>query len=133
MSCSFNGRLVPVLLVLASMLLTSCRARSGAADDSGDPAAQAAPEPTQAAGGQAVKIDNFTFDPPTLTVAVGTKVTWTNRDDVPHTVTSTRKPRLLDSPTLDTDDSFTHVFTAPGTYEYYCTVHPKMTGKIIVK
>jgi plastocyanin len=80
-----------------------------------------------------VTIDNFTFDPPTLTIAVGTKVTWVNRDDVPHTATSTAKPRSFDSGTLDTDQQFSHVFTTPGTYDYFCAVHPKMTGQIIVK
>jgi amicyanin len=68
-----------------------------------------------------------------LTVAVGTRVTWTNRDDVPHTVTSSSKPRALDSPTLDTDQTFSHIFSTPGTFEYYCAVHPKMTGKVVVK
>jgi amicyanin len=80
-----------------------------------------------------VTIDNFSFNPPVLTVAVGTKVTWLNRDDVPHTVTSTTKPRIIDSPTLDSDQSFSHIFTRPGTYDYFCAVHPKMTGKIVVK
>jgi plastocyanin len=80
-----------------------------------------------------VVIDNFTFNPRTLTVAAGTKVTWVNHDDVPHTATSTRKPRLIDSGTLDTDDKFEHVFKTPGTYEYFCAVHPHMTGRIIVK
>src|SRR5262249_29572686 len=80
-----------------------------------------------------IVIDNFTFDPPMLTVPVGTKVTWVNHDDVPHTATSTAKPKRFDSKTLDTDDKFSHVFTAPGTYDYFCAVHPKMTGRIIVK
>jgi plastocyanin len=80
-----------------------------------------------------VVIDNFTFGPPTLTVPVGTKVTWVNRDDVPHTATSTAKPKRFDSGTLDTDGQFAQVFTAPGTYDYFCAVHPKMTGRIIVK
>jgi plastocyanin len=80
-----------------------------------------------------IKIDNFTYDPPTVTVKVGTKVTWTNGDDVPHTVTSTTKPRLLESRTLDTNDTFGHVFKEPGTYKYFCAVHPKMTGTVIVK
>jgi plastocyanin len=87
--------------------------------------------PSEAA--QQIKIDNFTFDPPTLTIAVGTKVTWVNRDDVPHTATSTAKPKSFDSGTLDTDQQFSHVFTKPGTYDYFCAVHPKMTGRIIVK
>jgi plastocyanin len=80
-----------------------------------------------------VVIDNFTYRPAAVTVAAGTKVTWVNHDDVPHTVTSPSKPRALDSGTLDTDQSFSHVFTKQGTYEYFCAVHPKMTGKIIVK
>ena len=60
-------------------------------------------------------------------------MTWVNRDDVPHTATSTNKPREIDSHTLDTDDRFTHIFKAPGVYEYFCAVHPHMTGQIIVK
>jgi plastocyanin len=86
-----------------------------------------------AAAANQVVIDNFTFDPPTLTVPAGTTVTWVNHDDVPHTATSTAKPKSFASGTLDTDNKFSHVFTAPGTYEYFCAVHPKMTGKIIVK
>ena len=82
---------------------------------------------------QQIKIDNFTFDPSTLTITAGTKVTWVNRDDVPHTATSTAKPKSFDSGTLDTDQQFSHVFTKPGTYGYFCAVHPKMTGRIIVK
>jgi plastocyanin len=80
-----------------------------------------------------VTIDNFAFNPKTLTVSVGTEVTWINRDDVPHTATSAVKPRAFDSKTLDTDDKFSHVFTAPGTYPYFCAVHPHMTGEIVVK
>ena len=80
-----------------------------------------------------VRIDNFTFDPPELTISAGTKVTWINRDDVPHTATSTAKPKIFDSGTLDTDEKFSFVFATPGTYKYYCAVHPRMTAQIIVK
>jgi plastocyanin len=80
-----------------------------------------------------IVIDNFTFDPPQLTINTGTKVTWVNHDDVPHTATSTVKPRVFDSGTLDTDQKFSFVFTAPGTYDYFCAVHPKMTAQVIVK
>jgi plastocyanin len=80
-----------------------------------------------------VTIDNFAFNPKTLTVSVGTEVTWINRDDVPHTATSVVKPRVFDSKTLDTDDKFSYVFTTPGTYKYFCAVHPHMTGEIVVK
>jgi plastocyanin len=80
-----------------------------------------------------VHIDNFTFNPPQLTVKAGTRVTWINQDDVPHTATSSAKPRLFNSGTLDTDAKFSHVFKTPGTYDYFCAVHPHMTGRIIVK
>ena len=78
-----------------------------------------------------VKIDNFSFTPTTLTVAPGTTVTWTNSDDVPHTVVSDDK--IFKSKVLDTDEKFSYTFTKPGTYPYFCSVHPKMTGKIVVQ
>ena len=79
----------------------------------------------------AIKIDNFSFGPATLTIPVGTTVTWTNDDDVPHTVVSVDK--LFKGPALDTDEKFSYTFTKPGTYEYFCSVHPKMTAKIVVQ
>ncbi len=78
-----------------------------------------------------VKIDNFSFGPTTLTVAVGTTVTWTNRDDIPHTVVSDDK--VFKSKVLDTDEKFSFMFTKPGTYSYFCSIHPKMTGKVVVQ
>jgi len=80
-----------------------------------------------------VVIDNFAFSPREITVAPGTRVAWVNRDDVPHTATSSVKPRAFDSKALDTEDTFSFVFQAPGTYDYFCAVHPHMTGKVIVK
>jgi plastocyanin len=77
-----------------------------------------------------VKIDNFSFTPQTLTIAVGTTVTWTNRDDIPHTVVST--DGVFKSKVRDTDEKFSYTFTKAGTYPYFCSVHPKMTGKIVV-
>jgi len=77
-----------------------------------------------------VSIDNFTFAPAELTVKVGTTVTWTNHDDIPHTVVSAGKFR---SKTLDTDDSFSFTFTAAGEYKYFCSLHPHMTGMIKVE
>jgi plastocyanin len=77
-----------------------------------------------------VSIDNFTFAPAQLTVKVGTTVTWTNHDDIPHTVVSAGKFR---SKTLDTDDSFSFTFTATGDYKYFCSLHPHMTGMIKVE
>ena len=78
-----------------------------------------------------VVIENFSFVPATLTIKAGTKVTWINRDDVPHTATDTDK--RFNSKTLDTDDQFYFTFSEAGTYSYYCALHPKMTGQIIVK
>src|SRR5580658_8447517 len=79
----------------------------------------------------AVKIDNFTFGPQTLTVPVGATVTWTNSDDIPHTSVSTEG--AFKSKVLDTDEKFSYTFTKAGTYPYYCTIHPKMTGKVVVQ
>ena len=79
----------------------------------------------------AVAIDNFSFTPKEITIAKGTVVTWTNHDDVPHTVVSTEQK--FRSKALDTDDQFSFTFAEPGTYVYFCSVHPVMMGKIIVK
>jgi amicyanin len=78
-----------------------------------------------------VMIDNFTFNPPRLTVKAGTTVTWTNGDDIPHTVASSAK--AFKSKVLDTEDRFSFTFTTPGSYEYFCSLHPHMTGTIVVE
>jgi plastocyanin len=80
-----------------------------------------------------VKIDNFSFGPITLTVPVGATVTWTNRDDIPHTVVSADDPKAFKSKVLDTDEKFSFTFSKVGTYPYFCSIHPKMTGKVIVQ
>jgi len=80
----------------------------------------------------AVGIDNFTFNPATLTVKAGAKVTWTNRDDIPHGIASANNA-FARSQALDTDDSYTFTFTTPGTYQYFCYIHPHMTGSIVVE
>lgn len=78
-----------------------------------------------------VKIDNFSFAPAELKVPIGTTVTWTNRDDIPHTVVSTDK--VFKSKVLDSDEKYSFTFGSPGTYAYFCSIHPKMTGKVIVQ
>jgi Icc protein len=80
--------------------------------------------------GQEVLIENFSFTPATASVAVGTTITWTNRDDIPHTVVGTEQQ--FKSRVLDTGDRFTHRFEAPGKYGYFCSIHPRMTGRIVV-
>jgi len=83
------------------------------------------------AANAAVNIDNFVFGPQTITVPVGATVTWTNKDDIPHTSVSTEG--VFKSKVLDTDEKFSYTFTKAGTYPYYCTIHPKMTGKVVVQ
>ena len=78
-----------------------------------------------------VQIDQFSFAPQRITVKAGTTVTWINDDDIPHTVASSSK--LLKSKTLDTKDKFSFTFTTPGAYEYFCSIHPHMTGAIVVE
>lgn len=79
-----------------------------------------------------VSIDNFNFSPSVITIAPGTTVRWTNRDDIPHTVVSDDKTTFK-SAVMDTDEQFAFTFTKPGTYSYFCSIHPKMTGKVVVQ
>jgi amicyanin len=86
--------------------------------------------PVRAADATAVKIGNFTFGPQEMKVKAGTTVTWTNEDDMPHTVVS---PNNFRSKVLDTQGAYSFTFTTPGTYKYFCSLHPHMTGTIIVE
>jgi plastocyanin len=141
---SFCSLRTPAAILLAAVLLGACGPTSAAAPAAGTVAqasaattpstaraaqlATAAPAPT---GGPQVAIGNFTFTPKTLTVAVGTTVTWVNHDDIPHTVTA--QDHSFTSAGLDTDDSFSHQFSVAGTYAYYCTIHSTMTATILVR
>lgn len=92
--------------------------------------------PTRANGEAAasaveVQVDNFTFGPATLTVPVNSVVTWVNKDDLPHVIAS--NDGLFKSKALDTDDKYSYAFTKAGTYPYFCSIHPKMVGKIVVQ
>ena len=108
-----------ILCVAASMLLAL--------------AALSAAQKSVAAGPPTVevKIDNFSFTPATVTVKAGTQITWTNGDDIPHTVVSDNQS--FKSKVLDTDEKFTFTASKPGTYSYFCSIHPKMTGKLVVE
>ena len=90
------------------------------------PAHAAAP-----AAAATVKIGNFNFGPKAIDVPVGATVTWVNEDDIPHTVAASDKS--FRSKVMDTDDRFSMTFAKPGTYEYFCSIHPHMTGKVVVK
>jgi len=108
-----------VMPVLIAMLLLFAGSSSVKAND----------QPS--AANVVVKIDNFVFGPQAITVPVGTTVTWTNSDDIPHTAVST--DGVFKSKVMDTDEKFSYTFTKAGTYSYYCSVHPKMTGQVVVK
>jgi 3',5'-cyclic-AMP phosphodiesterase len=84
----------------------------------------------QTASAHEVLLDNFSFAPAVASVPVGTTITWTNRDDVPHNVVSTEQ--IFKSPVLDTDEQFAHRFDTAGTYQYFCSIHPRMTGRVVV-
>ena len=132
-------------LYIAGVLLILAGAISGMAWLARPPAAtavsvEAAPatEPSTAPASQPenqpnVLISDFAFVPRELSVAVGTTVTWVNRDDVPHTATSSSGPTAFDSRALDTDDRFSFTFATPGMYTYYCKAHPHMVGTVVVK
>ncbi len=94
-------------------------------------ALRSSPATGQSAPATEIKVDNFTFSPETLAVPANSTVTWTNKDDVPHVIAST--DGLFRSKGLDTDDHYSFKFTKPGTYNYFCAMHPKMTGKIVVQ
>ena len=87
--------------------------------------------PGMAGADVTAKIDNFTFAPETLTVKAGTTVTWINQDDIPHTVVASN--HSFKSKALDTDDKFTFTFTTPGSYEYFCSLHPHMKAIVTVE
>lgn len=86
-----------------------------------------------AAAPDSITVANFAFSPTPLTVARGTKVTWTNTDDEPHTVVSADGGKTFKSAALDTDDKFSFTFNKPGNYKYFCSIHSYMSGTIIVK
>ena len=112
----FSGLVVALPLTLAAVLiLHPTRAKS---DD------------THASPAE-VRVDNFSFGPDTLTVHANSTVTWVNKDDVPHVIAS--NDGLFKSKALDTDDKYSYTFSKAGTYSYYCSIHPKMVGKVVVQ
>ncbi len=118
-------RSVSVAVLIAAGILIGGARRAGSSDLAA--AAQQKPEAAE------VKIDNFSFGPAALTVSAGTTVTWTNHDDIPHTVVSSDDPKAFKSKVLDSDEKFSFKFEKAGTYPYFCSIHPKMTGKVIVQ
>ena len=128
-----------LLAVIVAGFLTGAGGMALAHDMAGMPGAASIPDVAQpveqlaAAEPNTVVINNFSFGPQTLTVAAGTTVTWINQDEEPHTVVNSGNPRLFKSTALDTDDKFTFTFDKPGTYTYFCSIHPHMTGTVVVQ
>lgn len=108
------------LFVTATLLLAACAAHGASPVTSAQPA-----------NGYQVAITMFKFQPTKLEIPVGATVTWTNHDEEPHVITSAGN-QFKSSPALDTDDHYSAVFTKPGTYAYYCSIHPQMTATIVV-
>ena len=116
---NISGALIGTFLLGAAVAaVVSISLRAGRA-------ATAGPAPAN------IQIDNFTFAPQRLIVRAGTTVIWRNRDDIPHAIASST--RLFKSKALDTDDTYAFTLTAAGTYEYFCSLHPQMTGAIVVE
>jgi len=129
-----------LLLICCVSLLAACSGQAQTAASLPTPTAVAVVQPTatvgaqqQAAGSTEVAIANFTFQPADLTLPVGATVMWVNHDDVPHTATSTDSVKAFSSQALDTDERFSYTFTRAGTYSYFCSLHPQMTARIVVK
>ena len=117
----FASLAMPVMIAVLLLFAGSPSVTASSSNNNDQPSAATA----------AVKIDNFVFGPQTITIPAGTTVTWTNSDDIPHTVVSTEG--VFKSKVVDTDEKFSYTFTKAGTYPYYCSVHPKMTGKVVVQ
>jgi plastocyanin len=79
-----------------------------------------------------IAINEYMYAPATLNISAGTKVTWVNHDEVPHTIVDSGPDKVFHSAALDTDETYSYTFTKPGTYHYFCTLHPKMVGTIVV-
>jgi len=118
---TFIRRNKKAILLISLVLLNFCVAAWGDDAASGAGAAK-----------NKIEIKDFMFNPPTITVKSGQKITWINRDEEPHTIVSVGK-KFQKSSALDTDQEFSITAGAPGTYEYFCSVHPKMTGTIVVE
>ena len=115
----------PLLMLAVLAVGVAASAGAGLRTTTGDSA-------PVAAASHSVQMVNFAFAPQVLTVTSGDSVTWTNQDEAPHTVTTTSGPRSISSPMLSKGQSFTYTFVTPGTYSYYCTVHPDMRAEVVV-
>jgi plastocyanin len=128
---SFRWTALTLFVTLTVITVRGASASSSSKPASSSGSVQAVSTGAPASAATEVKIDNFVFNPAIVTVKVGTQVTWTNKDDIPHTVDST--DGKFKSNALDTEDKFQFSFNTPGEYQFFCRLHPKMTGKIVVQ
>jgi plastocyanin len=130
-----NKHISVVFLIVFTAFAMEHSAANAASYSTQPRAAEASTPATQPTTQAAVTvtIENFAFIPKEVDITAGTTVTWQNADDVPHTATSKGDVQIFDSGPLDTDDKFSFTFNQPGTYAYYCKVHPHMTGVVVVK
>ena len=126
---NFSGNALALIAIVSLITLGIVSESSASSPAGGSDAVQTVS--TGMPGASEVKIDNFVFNPAIVTVKAGTQVTWINKDDIPHTVDST--DGKFKSNALDTEDKFQFSFNTPGEYPFFCRMHPKMTGKIIVQ
>jgi|SRR5271157_1142989 len=136
---SFLSLVFVVIVLLLAVLLAGCTAQQSTAPATTAPAltVQQTTAPSGQPGSISVVIQNFAFSPQTVTVPKGTTVTWTNQDGVNHTVVNAKTDTSADSTLFKSDplatgQSFSFTFSTPGTYPYHCSIHPGMTGTVIV-
>ena len=127
----FEWGAMALTAIVSVMTLTGAAASSPSEPQVATQTNQAVATDAPAGSAAEVKIDNFAFTPGMITVKAGTQVTWINHDDIPHTVDSTEGK--FKSSAMDTHDKFQFRFTEPGEYQFYCRLHPKMTGKVVVQ
>jgi plastocyanin len=132
MDIPMHRKHLTALLTVGVLLLAGCSAsRPTASTSTSMPMASASvTAPAAPVSGNQVNIDGFAFVPATLTVSAGTTVTWTNRDEEPHTVAAS--DGSFHSPGMGTGATFTHTFSTAGTFDYVCSIHPMMHGTVVV-
>ena len=127
----FRWSALALVAIVSVITLSGTLASSASQPEGSSGMAKIASPDASTGSAPEVKIDNFAFTPVEVTVKAGTQVSWINHDDIPHTVDSTQGK--FKSSALDTNDTFQFRFTEPGEYPFYCRMHPRMTGKIIVQ
>lgn len=123
--------IISIILGLTNLLTASCGQTETVSINKNAPTVSSNSEPKAESQTVQISIEKYAFSPAQITVSAGTKIIWTNKDSVAHTVTSDEKK--FDSGLFGQNKEFSHVFDTPGTFAYHCTPHPNMKAEIIVK